>query len=311
MNHNPLFKLFVISAMLGLILSACTATPAAPANPTASAPTAAPTAAATLAPTAMPTEAPTAAPTLAPTAVTGGKSVDAEGISFRYDPTLASSVGVQRVPATTEDLPFYGVKPEHLEVSFEGYPVKSYEPQIKVFSLDAYLQQGNASQFLVDQANAVRSLLAEQPDLNQKYSVYIGMDEANPAAMTPPVVPPLNARIAVAAKKSYVGFANGSGRRFVLWASQAMMYVDPGFLFYRYQGLTSDGKHYVVATFAVHAPIDGPLPTPDANTTAADIEAFNRDMAQRIETADPSAFTPPLPLLDATMQSLQVGPAAP
>ncbi len=301
MTYNMLKTAIIIIAILGLTLTACAPSPAVAPESTA-------------APTLVPTDVPTALPTVAPTpvALAPGVAVDAEGISFRYDSLLANDVTVQRVPAVTDSsLPYFAVAPEHLEITFEGYPAESYGAQIQVFSLDAYLKQVADSAFIVGEAGALRELLAQPQDLNQKYPVYIALGQEDSAAITPPTIPALNARISVAAQKGYVSFANGTGMRFVLWASQGLMYTDPAFLFYRYQGLTADGKHYVVATFAVRAPIDVALPAVDGNTTAAELDAFNHDMADRIEAADPSAFTPSLTMLDALMGSLAIGPLAP
>jgi hypothetical protein len=266
--------------------------------------------------TAVPTDTsvpPTTAPTSAPTAVLtptlpAGKAFEFNGVSFTYADALAANVQAKLVPTTTEDLPFLMVRGRHLEFTLVGYPIEFGQPHVQVFSLDAYLQQPDMSQVMLDQAQELRANLAQRPDLNGLYPLF---QSPTGPVHTPPVIPPINAQIGVAARKGYLDFANGSGMRFVFWASQAPMYVDPNFLFYVYEGLSADGKHYVVVMAPVHASIGVTVPTPGANTTQAEIDAFNQDAANRIEAANLADFTPSLQALDALVQSLQIGDTAP
>jgi len=261
--------------------------------------------------TEPPTAEPTAEATPVPTqpAVVSGTQFSKFGVTFNYDPSLATGIDAALVPAVTGgELPFFMIAPQHAAFTFTGYLVQTYGPQIQVFSPEAYASR---AQVLKDQLAEIQTNLAQRPDLDQKYKLFIEM--AGPGAPTgvPPVVPAINAQIVVAAKKGYIDFSNGSGMRFVYWATQAFMPVDPNFLFYTFEGLTADGKHFVTVTFPVHAAVTVALPTPPFDATPADMDKYNEAVAQAIEAADPGAFTPSLALLDAVAQSLQIGPEAP
>jgi len=303
-SHKALWLLFVVS----LLVSACNVSPTATALPPG---TAVPTQIVTTEP---PTAEPTAEATPVPTqpAAVSGTQFSKFGVTFNYDPSLATGIDAALVPAVTGgELPFFMIASQHAAFTFTGYLVQTYGPQIQVFSPEAYVNQSSSAQVLKDRLAEIQANLAQRPDLNQKYKLFIEMGGNGAPGGVPPVIPAINAQIVVAAKKGYIDFGNGSGMRFVYWASQAVMPVDPNFLFYTFEGLTADGKHFVTVTFPVHVAVTVALPTPPFDATPADMDRYNEAVAQAIEAADPGAFTPSLALLDAVALSLQIAPEAP
>jgi hypothetical protein len=301
-------RLTAFASVVALSLSACTSLPTAAPPVATSAPTTPEAPVATTGPSTLVTG--TVPSTVAPVPI-GAKTVLSNGVSLAYDPSLATDVTGELVPASTEAMPAYAIAPAHVAFTFNGYPFEYYGPEVQVVPLADYLTQADLPAVVSDQVQELQSDIARRPNLDQKYKVFVPVPEGAPATGAPPLVPPINAQPQMAAKKGYLDFASGSGMRFVYWASQAPLPVDPTFLFYTYEGVTSDGKHFVTATFPVHAPVTAPVPTPSANSTPAELNAFNAAMAQAIESADPAAFTPPLPKLDALVQSIQVAPDAP
>jgi hypothetical protein len=315
MNGNQL-RLAALASTAVLTMVACTASPTAVPPEARTVPASGPTSAPATPEVTGVTTGPstpmsgTVPSTVAPVSA-DARTVQSNGVSLAYDPSLATDVTGEVVPASTEAMPAYAIAPAHVAFTFKDYPFEYYGPEVQVVPLADYLKQADLPVAVSDQVQELQADIAQRPDLNQKYKVFVPVPEGAPATGAPPLVPPINAQLQMAAKKGYLDFANGSGMRYVYWASQAPLPIDPNSLFYTYQGVTSDGKHFVTATFPVHAPVIAPGPAPSGNMTAAWLNALNPAIAQTIESADPAAFTPPLPTLDALVQSIQVAPNAP
>jgi len=212
-SHKALWLLFVVS----LLVSACNVSPTATALPPG---TAVPTQIVTTEP---PTAEPTAEATPVPTqpAVVAGTQFSKFGVTFIYDPSLATEIDAALVPAVTgEDLPFFMIAPQHAAFTFTGYLVRTYGPQIQVFSPEAYVNQSSSAQVLKDRLAEIQANWRSGPTStrNTSCSSRWGERRARRCAAGDPAI---NAQIVVAAKKGYIDFGNGSGMRFVYWASQA------------------------------------------------------------------------------------------
>jgi hypothetical protein len=87
-------------------------------------------------------------------------------------------------------------------------------------------------------------------------------------------------------------------------------------MFYTFQGLSQDGKHYIAVTLPVNAaflPADGSQnsPTP-ADGVPMDWNKFENfpiyldAVTQKIKSADPNSFNPTLSKLDELIQSIVI-----
>ena len=142
---------------------------------------------------------------------------------------------------------------------------------------------------------------------------------ANPSGPLPdnlPFLPFVNAGQVFHAQMQVVNFQNGSGIRYLTQFDQAPLPINNQEMFYTYQGLSQDGKYFISATFPVSAaflPADGSQnsPTP-ADGVPMDWVNFDNYLiymdavTQKINTTDPNAFLPSLPILDALIQSITV-----
>ena len=114
-------------------------------------------------------------------------------------------------------------------------------------------------------------------------------------------------------------FQNGMGVRYFTEYAQYYAPVDNYDLFYTYQGLTTDGKYYVSATFPVNAAFlqnsyddttvpPGGILAPDfsSQTYETDMETYYIQMINLLNTTADNVYTPNLTCLDQFIQSLQI-----
>jgi hypothetical protein len=298
MKHFPLFLGLVIVAGLGL--TACDAFPAPTAAPTMAAPTTAPTAAQ---PTVEPTVAPE--PTAAQPTAMPGTAIAFDRLSLVAPAGLATGgTGTQVAEATDQNGAPWDVAPAHLLLKLDGYPLpdKLLEPQIIVYPADAYAQVRPAA---AQSLERLRAVLAKGPG-------------APVAKEDLPMVPFINATQIIAAQAKVVPFQNGQGVRVLTQYAQGFVPINNHELIYHFEGLTNDGKNYVVVILPVNTPTlaaeavpdaavpAGGVPLPDLNGANPDMAGYYKQVQAMLEGLQPGAYTPNLDQLDALIQSLNV-----
>lgn len=266
-------------------------------------------------PTSQPTASPTPIPTATPTTVPL-PTATYQNISFSYSPVLASKVTGTTVPQGT--IAGLGVPyPAYTELKLENYPVSQQyrDPTIQVFAVDSFkaAYAGGTYNALYDDTvsgiNTLKSLVTQRPDLTTTYPPYGTLKGAGSGPSQPlPYLPPINAGLAFSAKMAYLDSQGGGGVRYLttLWQQLVPLGSDSirNGMFYTYQGLTSDGKYYIAATFPVSVNIPfAPAPSgTDANAT----NSYNQDVVNKLSQTDNSMYTPNLDLLDALIKSIKV-----
>ncbi len=228
-------------------------------------------------------------------------AVDYEKVHFTYDPTLATSVWPETIPATPviEGEPLWYAGPEHVRFTFDNphlppgrFPMGinlAAEPQILVYPL-AELAALDPS--IQAQIETLQSLLADwdtepQGDL--------------------PLLPVTNASQMFHAQVQYLVFGNIHGLRFVTQYAQESRPVNNQELFYTFQGLTNDGAYYVAVFFPVTASILPDTPrVADDNALNANFVAYLAETTAALDKLSPADFAPDLALLDAVVTSLRV-----
>jgi len=242
-------------------------------------------------PAAEVTQPPQATAPVAPT----GVEVTCSNVHFWFDPSLASGVTCETIPAVPEtgDVSPWEVGPEHIRITFEGYvlPQTFHVPRIYVYPVAEYESlQAQAAQLIAE----LEAFLASPPQT---------FDE------TIPFLPPFNAAQFFRTQVRYPDFQTGTGVRFLTLYGQALRVINNHELFYTFQELTQDGGSYVAAVLPVshpNLPEDGEIPPDQFDTFADDFEAYLDASEQSLEAEAPAAFTPDLGLLDAMIQSLEV-----
>jgi LppP/LprE lipoprotein len=245
--------------------------------------------------------APTPAPAATP--APGTFSPSFAGISFTYDLRLAPYTKWQAVPATP--LPAQpepglgGASPVHVRFSFVQSPDSptpecgsTRDAQLCVYpvaglrALDSSVAQG---------VDDLRALLASRP--------------TNPEAI--PVFPVYPASQTIRAQVRYLDFPSGSGVRFVTRYAQDVSPVTNQFVFFTFQGLTSDGQHYVslfwpVDTSALPNTSEEALGGLSYDAWSQQYDAYLARTVQTLNGLAPGAFTPDLSLLDEMLQTLRI-----
>jgi hypothetical protein len=254
----------------------------------------------TAAPTeSISTETGTEAATEPATQQAGGTSISFEGVSFVIPNGVASSANTEKMTAVESNSGApWDIAPTHLRFTLTDYPLqgKIHEPRIFVYPADEYAQSN---------PNA-----AEQIDRLKK--ILIG---GTPMLETLPTVPFFNAAAQIAANVKLIPFQNGSGVRSLTQYAQYAAPINNRELFYHFQGLSGDGKTYIVAILPISAPIlpedekseatipEGGIPIP---TDVGPNDVYYFSVTEKLTSLAPDTFTPSLSALDALIQSILV-----
>lgn len=228
-----------------------------------------------------------------------GTPVSHENVSFVIPNGLESNANAETMTAvdTNSGAP-WDIAPTHLRFTLTGYPLqgKFHEPRIFLYPADEYAQVNpNAA----EQIDRLKKILAGAPPLLE----------------TLPNVPFFNAAAQIAAQIKMIPFQNGSGVRSLTQYAQYAAPINNRELFYHVQGLTSDTKYYVIAILPVTAPIlpedenpeatvpEGGVPIP---TAVGPNQVYYFSVTEKLNSLALEAFTPPLDMMDALIQSILI-----
>ncbi len=256
---------------------------------------------------ALTAAAPPAGVTVAPPTPTqpNGTAVSYGKVSFVLPTGLASSALAGTMPAVPgiADGPGWDVAPEHVKFQLENYalPGMFHEPYILVFPAPEYAAVNEQAAKNIARLQAILSGAAALTAENL------------------PHVTTFNAAQAFAAQIKIVSFQNGTGVRFLTEYAQYYVTANNRDLFYMFQGLTGDGKYYILAILPASHPLlahdenpespipAGGIPFPGLDDQAA-LEAYYPSVENLLNVSAPEAFTPTLTSLDALVQSIVISP---
>ena len=236
-----------------------------------------------------------------PSPQTVGNLISFGNINFILPPEVAASALAGTIPAVTGDDPGWGLAPEYIKFELGGYALYNtfHTPQILVYP---------AQEYAAANEGAGRSIAALQAILN---------GSAAPIAQNLPSIASFNAGQLFAAQIQIIHFTNGSGVRFLTEYGQYFATANNVDLFYQFQGLTSDGKYYIIAILPVSHPLlasdenpetippAGGIPFPGYDNESA-LNTYYTDMVNLLNTAAPESYLPALTHFDALIQSFEV-----
>ena len=248
--------------------------------------------------TAVPSES---VPTQAATQSTpsGGMPVSYENVSLTVPSVVGNGANTEKMTAidSNSGAP-WDIAPTHFRFTLTGYPLqgKFHEPRIFVYPAEEYAQSNPGA---AEQIDRLKKILAGGTPLQE----------------TLPGVPFFNAASQIAAGIKIIPFQNGSGVRFLTQYAQYAAPINNRELFYHFQGLTGDGKYYVIAILPINAPILPEDEKPEATVPEGGVpipgdvgpnEVYYYSVTEKLNSLSPDAFTPALDGLDALIQSLLV-----
>ena len=227
-------------------------------------------------------------------------------VSFVIPDKLASSASTQMIPATNEQNGGpWAVAPQHLEFKLNDYSLPA--GYFSIISIDVYPAQDYANVY----AGANISL--------QRLHTVLSNPSTLPSNDGMPQVPYFNAASMFAAQVKLLKFKNGNGVRMITQYGQAVGPVANNGTFYHYEGLTNDGKYYVIAVLPIEARFlpngndpsaqvpEGGIPFPGYNYTDPGIyNNYFKAVTDKMNATSDDSFSPPLGTLDLLIQSLQV-----
>jgi len=231
-----------------------------------------------------------------------GGVVTLNNVSMTLPLGVAKDAQTEMVSAKTDtsNSPWWEIAPAHLKFVLTGYQLqdKFLEPTITVYPADEYAKLDTSAP---DQIDKLKAVLAGGPLAKE----------------TMPLVPYFNAGPAFASHMQVINFKNGRGVRMVTQYDQYPAPVNNHELFYHFQGLTDDGKYYVVAVLPVTASILAEDEKPDAAIPAGGVplpaagagdQAYYDAVTKALDAMYEDSFNPSLFQLDALVQSITVTP---
>jgi hypothetical protein len=235
-----------------------------------------------------------------PSTPVGGMPVSFQNVSFVIPMGMASGANPEAVAAVGEGggAPWWEVAPAHLSFTLTDYQLQNqfFEPGIFIYPAPEFAQ---ASSTASEQIDRLKKILAGGVLLKE----------------TLPNVPFFNAAHIIAANIKRIEFQNGSGVRELTQYDQYPAPINNHELFYHFEGLTSDGKYYVIAILPITAPVLAEDEKPEAPVPAGGVpipsavgpnEVYYLSVTQKLNALAPDDYTPSLNALDALVQSLLV-----
>lgn len=217
------------------------------------------------------------------------------GVQLIVPVALGANALVERVPSPSTDSegPYFGQYPDYRSIVFTAYPLTEsfHAPRIEIYPV---AETEAMNEWATEEIEALRQLLLERT--------------ADIESM--PFLPIFNAAQVMHAKVRYLEGEGSLGVRYLTQYGQGIVPINNHELFYTYQGLTADGRYYVIAILPVSHP-DLPkdfsdFPGGDAEDFYENFEAYRDADVILLNESPPESFTPSLLVLDDLIASLRV-----
>jgi hypothetical protein len=191
--------------------------------------------------------------------------------------------------------PSFGDMPEHTLISLDGFNLPGKTARILVFQADQFAQYTELTQKIV---SALQIL---------------------PAQSNTDV--PADLATTFFAQTKFLSSNQFYGIRYLTEALNGYSPINNADIFYYFQGLSLDRKYYIEAIIPVNATLLAPDSNPDSAVPAggvlfsinsmgdpAAVQNYYTSVKDKLDTTDPSAFTPLLGSLDELVRSIQMTP---
>jgi hypothetical protein len=246
-------------------------------------------------------------------------SVAYENVSLSIPAGLGSGADGETVQVPNDIGP-WGVSPDYIRFTLKGYPFPApnayYQPEVRIYPAAEYAQVNG---WAAESLKRLQFVLAN-PSMSLASEMAPNGALANPPTERPenslPNVPFMGSAAQVyAAQAKRLSFVSGNGVRMISAYAQYAAPITQRDSFYHYEGLTQDGKYFVVVTMPVVLPVYSDdtnpgengitYPSNDMGNTAA-LDAYYKGMIGLLDVSSPEGFNPMLTQLDALVQSITV-----
>ena len=234
-----------------------------------------------------------------------GSLVSFENISFVIPTGLASGTvsasGADGQSMPPGDAPL-NVAPDYIKFTLKDYPVRSdyetYQPEVRVYPAAEY---ASLSGWAAESLKRLQNVLTNPAT---------GLDNASL-----PNVPFLGSSAQLyAAQAKLVSFKNGKGVRMISSYAQYPAPIGPHTNIYHFEGLTDDGKYYVVVWMPINLPLYSDASNPGENGITYptnyqswdDVTPYYNAMTILLNDSSPESFNPILSQLDLLAQSISI-----
>jgi hypothetical protein len=248
------------------------------------------------------------------------KQFSFNGVSFQYEQSLAKEIVIKKTKAMLTCDPNFrpdGCEPPNLSFQFLGdyatqHSDSSFHPEIIIYPITEYIRMFQKSEDYSNVLNAkfqrLNSILWEQPlVINGEY----------------PFIPFVDATQILHSHLSYLSFEDGKGIAFITQINNAdPVLVNNRGIVYIFQGITSDGKYFISATFPLKASFlpNSPYAENQEGYTIPDnfydkeklfinkenYKKYLLNVEQKLNLATEEQFTPNLEDLRKLLSSLEV-----
>ncbi len=234
----------------------------------------------------------------------GGIQVSYQNVSLVIPAGLASGADSEIGAAIEAPDGYYTASnaPAFTRVILKDYPVLSsddfYKPEVRIYPAAEYTAM---SLWAAETLKRLQNVLAN-PSSPLENDILPNVAFMGSAAQN------------YAAQVKILPFQNGNGVRMISHYAQYPAPISQNESFYHYEGLTQDGKYYVVVEMPLILPIysDGNNPGENGITYPADrnnpaeMVAYYKSMTNLLNSAGQETFKPTLAQLDALVQSIIV-----
>lgn len=230
-------------------------------------------------------------------------------VSLNIPQGLATNALTGTVPALTDEQMYgpWAIAPQHTKIVLDNYSglTTFLDATIRVYPADEF---SAVSDQVKENIRKLRGLIDKTLPL-EKENI--------------PSIPFFNAGKVIASQMQIISFKNGAGVRLITQYDNGIVAINKEELFYNFQGLTSDGKYYIIVILpstpdflpydSTQHTIDSPTaldfpPYYNPNATADDLTAYFTAVTDKLNSLTPQDFRPSLSTLDELTQSLSINP---
>lgn len=256
-------------------------------------------------------------PTTQPThekVVFRGENVDFKGVSFRYDPKILGKVTAEYIPDYPLEDPTFRpdeVEPRHVKFTFPCKSDYCWEGFIAIYPLEdfprMYAVNKEMMQGMEEEVQAMRKVVNDKNVRYENQIPYLRWVDASQSFQT---------------KVKLSELDNGKGIFFVTYISTEAALISNDHLRYIFEGITNDGKNYVLAEIPISVKFLSIDPASeefegyerqflfeDQPCCGAEKDRYKNyvsSITKRLEKLPPNKFQPDLKYLEELIASLRI-----